>query len=408
MTGTDRMLEGLSIVEVSAFVAAPLGGQTLASLGAEVIRVDNIGGGPDFRRWPLAPNGESLYWTGLNRGKKSVAINLQKPEGRELLVALATRPGIESGILLTNMSGLTWLDHGVLAERRADQISVRIEGNHDGTIAVDYTVNCAVGLPAMTGSGGPAAPVNHVLPAWDIAAGLQASTAILAAERRRIRTGRGGELTIALSNVALSALSQLGMISEAELGHDRPALGNFLFGAFGKDFATSDGRRFMLVAVTDRHWKAIVSAVGLEDLIAEISARTGHTLENDDERFAHREVIAERVQAWAAQKALSEVASALDAARACWGPYQTVRQLLAEDRRCSPQNDLFARVEHPGIGTLLAAGSPIRERLCGSGRVAGPAALGADTWSVLGEKLGYVGSALDDLAEREIIARKVS
>lgn len=406
MTGAERLLEGLSIVEVSAFVAAPLGGQTLAGLGAEVIRVDNIGGGPDFRRWPLAPNGESLYWAGLNLGKKSVAINLHKPDGRALLVALATRPGADAGILLTNMSGLTWLDHAVLAESRADQISVRIEGNYDRTIAVDYTVNCAVGLPAITGSGGAAAPVNHVLPAWDIAAGLHASTAILAAERRRARTGCGGELTIALSDVALSAMSRLGMIAEAELGHDRPALGNFLFGAFGKDFVTSDGRRFMLVAVTDRHWQSIVSAVGLDDLIAAISSRTGHTLENDGERFAHREEIAGRIQAWAAQRSLADVASALDAVRACWGPYQTVRQLVAEDRRCSTQNELFARVDHPGIGSLLTAGSPIRDLVERHGWVAEATALGADTRSVLGEKLGYGTAALDDLVEREIIADK--
>ena len=71
-----ELLKGLRVVEGSAFVAAPTCGLYLAQMGAEVIRFDNIGGGPDFRRWPLADNGASLYWEGLNKAKKSIAIDL--------------------------------------------------------------------------------------------------------------------------------------------------------------------------------------------------------------------------------------------------------------------------------------------------------------------------------------------
>ena len=63
-------LDGLTVLEVSSFIAAPLGGMTLAQLGAEVIRIDPVGGGPDLGRWPLAPSGTSLYWTALNKGKR--------------------------------------------------------------------------------------------------------------------------------------------------------------------------------------------------------------------------------------------------------------------------------------------------------------------------------------------------
>jgi len=89
----SRLLEDLRIVELSAFVAAPLGGMTLAQLGAEVIRIDPIGGGIDFRRWPVAANGMSLYWAGLNKEKRSVALALDRPEGRELARAIITAPG---------------------------------------------------------------------------------------------------------------------------------------------------------------------------------------------------------------------------------------------------------------------------------------------------------------------------
>ena len=82
------LLSGLTVIEGSAFVAAPLGGMTLAQLGANVIRFDPIGGGMDFKRWPLDKKGNSLYWNGLNKGKKSITINIREDEGRDLIKAL--------------------------------------------------------------------------------------------------------------------------------------------------------------------------------------------------------------------------------------------------------------------------------------------------------------------------------
>ena len=81
------------MIEGSAFVAAPLGGMTLAQLGADVIRFDQIGGGLDAKRWPLAPSGGSLFWAGLNKGKRSIQVDLRSPEGRELVAALVGAPG---------------------------------------------------------------------------------------------------------------------------------------------------------------------------------------------------------------------------------------------------------------------------------------------------------------------------
>src|SRR5258706_7149588 len=87
------VLDGLRVVEGSAFVAAPLGGMTLAQLGADVIRFDQIGGGLDYGRWPLADDGQSLFWAGLNKGKRSIQIDLHAPAGRELASALIAAPG---------------------------------------------------------------------------------------------------------------------------------------------------------------------------------------------------------------------------------------------------------------------------------------------------------------------------
>ena len=102
MLSDDAPLAGLRIIEVSSFVAAPLGGMTLAQLGAEVIRIDPLGGAPDTTRWPLAPNGGSLYWAGLNKGKRSVTLDLRSPDGQRAVADLVASSGPDGGIVLTN------------------------------------------------------------------------------------------------------------------------------------------------------------------------------------------------------------------------------------------------------------------------------------------------------------------
>ena len=94
----------MRVVEGASFVAAPLCGLTLVQLGADVIRFDPIGGGPDYGRWPLSSNGSSYYWEGLNKGKRSIAINLSTDIGRELAVELATAKGREFRIFSYQLS----------------------------------------------------------------------------------------------------------------------------------------------------------------------------------------------------------------------------------------------------------------------------------------------------------------
>ncbi|MGE0725389.1 MAG: CoA transferase, partial [Alphaproteobacteria bacterium] len=211
------ILSGMRIVEGSAFVAAPLGGMTLAQLGADVIRFDPIGGGLDYRRWPVTDKGDSLFWAGLNKGKRSIQIDLRSAEGRELAQALVTAPGEGAGLFLTNFPATGWLDYARLKAGRADLVMLNIVGHFDGSSAVDYTVNCGIGVPMMTGNGRIDAPVNHVLPAWDIATGLSAAIGLLAAERHRRMTGEGQLVRLALSDVAIAAVGALGMIAETEV-----------------------------------------------------------------------------------------------------------------------------------------------------------------------------------------------
>ncbi len=405
MTTTDAQpLAGLRVVEGSAFVAAPSGGMTLASLGADVIRFDQLGGGLDYRRWPLLPDGTSIYWASLNRGKRSFVADLRSPEIRELLTALVCAPGPDRGIFLTNFPPTGWMDPARLRERREDLIAVVVTGNHDGTTALDYTVNCAVGYPAATGPVDDDRPVNHVLPAWDLLCGQQAALAVLAADRRRLREGVGSTVTIALADVALAAVASLGHVAEAQLlGTERARYGNDLYGAFGRDFPTADGRRVMVVAITPKQWSSLLEATGTTEAIDGVAAAGGWDFRDEGQRFAARDEIGGVLAPWFAARDLDTVRAALEPHGVCWGPYQTFLELVAEDPRCSPANPLFASVEQPGLGEVLSAATPMAFADLPRLHPVAPL-LGQHTEQILAEDLGLGAGEIASLVDRGLVA----
>ncbi|WP_458097181.1 CoA transferase [Roseomonas sp. WA12] len=403
MTLHAAALAGLRVVEVSAFIAAPIGGMTLAQLGAEVIRIDPIGGNIDLRRWPLAPGGTSLYWTALNKAKRSVSLALNKPEGQEIARALICAPGEDSGILLTNLPASGWMSHAALSAHRTDLIMLRLTGNSDGTGAVDYTVNSASGFPMATGTGEE--PVNHVLPAWDIAAGLYLSTGLLAAERIRRREGRGQEVVLALSDVMLASVANLGYVADVQVnGAVRPPMGNELYGAFGRDFATSDGRRVMVVAISNRQWRAIGTVTGLAERLAMIGPMLDVDLNDEGGRFEARHAIAAVLAPWFARHSLAEVAARFEGSGILWGPYQDFGQLVREDPRMSTANPMFAEIEQPGVGRVLAPGVPLAFSGAARPETRPAPRLGEDSDAVLAEVLGLSAAAIGKLHDAGIVA----
>ena len=397
-------LTGMTVIEVSAFIAAPYAGLTLAQMGAEVIRIDPIGGGLDYNRWPVTDDGTSLYWAGLNKGKKSVTLNVRDPKGRELAHALMTAAGPGNGIVVTNLPARGWLDFEGLKAMRDDLIMVNIVGRRDGSVALDYTVNARAGFPLVSGPVGTEGPVSRVMPVWGVVTALAASNAVLVADRHRRDTGEGQYIRIALADSAFAVLSHLGYVAEAQInGTDRPATGNHVFGTFGCDFPTSDGRRIMITAFTPRHWSALVEATGLEERFAALAAEKGVDLAKEEERYALRETIEAELAPWFAERSLDEIGKALDAVGACWGPYQTFRQAVAEDPDLSAENPMFEEIDQPGIGRYLAAGSFIDFSGIPRDPVAPAPTRGNNTESVLSEKLGLTDSDLGALKDAKVI-----
>ena len=400
MTG---ILAGLRITEVSAFVAAPLGGMTLAQLGAAVIRIDPIGGNIDIGRWPLAPDGTSLYWASLNKGKRSVCLALNTPRGQELARALICAPGEDCGTLLTNLPSSGWMGYAALSEQRPDLIMLRLTGNGDGSAAIDYTVNSASGFPIATGHGD--APVNHVLPAWDVASGLYLATGYLAAERARRRTGRGQEVTLSLADVMLATVGNLGYLADVQVNNAvRPPLGNDLYGAFGRDFATADGRRIMLTAISNRQWRAIGKATGLTEQIAMVGPMMQVDLDTEGGRFEARAAICAVLEPWFARRTLAEIRIAFEGSGVLWGPYQDFGQLVHDDPRCSVANPVFGMIDQPGAGSILANASPLGFSQDGRMPPRPAPRLGEHTEAVLTEILGLSGAQYGELHDAGIVA----
>ncbi|MCB9417657.1 MAG: CoA transferase [Mycolicibacterium sp.] len=394
----DLPLAGVRIVEISSFVAVPLAGMTLAQLGAEVIRIDPIGGAADYQRWPLTDGGVSIYWAGLNKGKRSVAADMRSPEGQQLIQRLI----VDAGILITNVAGRQWHSHETLSAQRPDLIHLEVVGRADGSTGVDYTVNAATGFPLVTGSPDQQGPVNHVLPAWDVSCGLYAVIAILAALRRRDSTGQGSAIRLPLDDVALATAANLGFLTEVMVtGTQRPRLGNAIYGQYGQNFSSGDGAWFMIVALTNRHFRDLTELTGTTKAVAAVAEAFGADFTDEGQRYEHREVLSGLFAPWFRNHTADDIAVALSGTSILWNRYQTFAE-AAESPRVTA-NPLFAPLEQPRVGSHLAPGLPMS--VDGTHTVPRPApALGDDTAAVLSERLGMSAGEIAGLVESGTVA----
>ncbi|MGZ9020677.1 MAG: CoA transferase [Rhodoplanes sp.] len=355
-----KILEGMRVVEGSAFVAVPLAGMTLAQMGADVIRFDRIRGGLDYHRWPVTKDNRSLFWAGLNKGKRSLAVDMATPRGQEIVTRLICAPGPEAGMFLTNLRVRGWMDYENLKKHRDDLIMLSLLGTRDGRPAVDYTVNPAVGFPFATGPEDSAEPVCHTLPAWDLIAGQTAATALLAAERHRRLTGQGQLVEFALKDVALAAIGHLGIIGEVMVnGVDRARYGNSLFGAYGEDFETADGQRVMVIGLTARQWDGLRAATGMQEQFEELAIRLGINLAREGERFKARKEITALLEPWFRTRRVEDFARSFDEHGVTWSVFRSFKQAVKQDPDCSTQHPMFSMLEQPGIGSYLVPGLPI-------------------------------------------------
>lgn len=392
-------LTGVRVIEISSFVAVPLAGMTLAQLGAEVIRIDPIGGAADYGRWPLTADGESIYWAGLNKGKRSVAIDMRGAEGRSLVTRLVA----DCGILITNIAGQQWISYQSLRRLRRDLIHLEVSGRADGSTGVDYTVNAGTGFPLVTGPPEHDGPINHVLPSWDVSCGLYAALSVLAALRRRDATGEGSGIRLPLDDVALATAGNLGFLTEVMVnGVQRPRVGNAIYGQYGDNFTSNDGVTFMVVTLTHRHFRDLVTLTETAKAVAAVAETLGADFADEGQRYEHRTILTGLFAPWFRRHTAAEIAFGLAGGSVLWERYQSFADVVESPRVTA--NPLFAPLAQPRIGTYLAPGLPmsfggrhIRAR-------AAPA-LGQDTAEVLTERLGMSQRDIAALVESGAVAQ---
>jgi 2-methylfumaryl-CoA isomerase len=237
---------------------------------------------------------------------------------------------------------------------------LRLTGTHDGKPAVDYTVNAASGFPVITGTD--ETPINHALPAWDVIAGIYVANGVLAAELERRSSGTGQEINLALADVMLATVGNLGYVAEIQTrGKTR---GNGLYGAYGQSFRTADEREVMVAVISNRHWRSLGDATGLKEKLDMIGPLLDIDLSTEGGRYEAREAIDAVLRPWFAARTAAEATERLAAAGVLQGVFQTFEQLVLEDPQCSTANPLFAEIDQPGIGRVLAPRIPLA--FCGS------------------------------------------
>jgi 2-methylfumaryl-CoA isomerase len=395
-------LSGRTVIEIASFVAGPSAGMTLAQLGADVIRIDPLGGAADVNRWPITADGASIYWAALNRGKRSVELDLRSDAGRDLVRRMLAAPGPGRGILIDNQPGQEWLSWEALSGVRPDLIHVHIEGHRGGRPAVDYTVNAEVGLPFVTGPEGLADPVNHVLPAWDLLCGMTAVSAVLAALLRRDQTGEGSRVDVALGDIALASVANLGWLTEAASGVERSRNANSIYGSYGDSFATSDGGHVVVVALTPAQWRSLTSMTETADATRVLAEAHGVDFERDEAaRYLHRRELAEIFAPWFAARDRETVEAELTAARVLSAPYRDLRE--AASRRGGPLTEL----DQPGIGQVVSSESPMRwhdQTL----RNQAATSRGIDTHDVLSELAGVTDTEYASLLQSGVVTGEAS
>jgi 2-methylfumaryl-CoA isomerase len=207
-----------------------------------------------------------------------------------------------------------------------------------------------------------------------------------------------------LQDMALAATSALGYIGEAVVNQvDRPRLGNEIFGTFGRDFKTKDGRFVMICIFSDRHVDALASAGGFAESFKKIEAAKGVDLKTDAGRWRARAELCAIIEPWVAALTAAEVGSALKKAGALWAPYQTFRELAA-DKDNVLDNPLFTILDQPGIGRYPVAATPLQFGAVPRQPPRPAPVLGQDTDAILSGILGLSDREIGKLHDDKVVA----
>jgi itaconate CoA-transferase len=348
---TSLPLAGLRVIALEQAVAAPLCSRHLADLGADVIKVERVDGGDFARGYDGFVHGMSSHFVWLNRGKRSVALDVKDARGRAALLALTDT----ADVLVSNL-GAGALERIVtdeeLAARNPRLIRCAISGYgpsgpYADRKAYDLIVQGEAGVTANTGE--PGHPAKPGVSLADLGGGIYAVAGILAALHARERTGRGEQVHIAMLDVLVEWMSPL-LLAYREAGIDLPPAGtrHATITPYGP-FTAGDGITVNIAVQNDRQWQSLCAVLGLAELAAD--ARVEHNAG----RLAHRDLVEGAVAAATAGRDSASLTAALDAAGVPWGLLNDVAGVAAHPQLAAGDRWIPARLPD---GELAAVPAP--------------------------------------------------
>jgi crotonobetainyl-CoA:carnitine CoA-transferase CaiB-like acyl-CoA transferase len=400
----------LRVLDLSRVLAGPWASQVLADLGAEVIKVERPGAGDDTRSWGPpwlrdaggCETSESAYFASANRGKRSVAIDLSRPEGQDLVRALAER----SDVLLENYKvgdlARRRLGYADLAERNPRLVYCSITGfgqtgPYRGRAGYDFLIQGMGGLMSITGQpdGSPGGePMKVGVAVADILTGMYAATAVLAALAWRERSGRGQHVDLALLDVQVAMLANQAQAYLAtgrppsRLGNAHPSIVPY------QAFAASDGHLVLAIG-NDGQFARLCQVAGRPELAADPRFATNSA------RVANRAELVPELQAILVGRTAAEWTRALEPAGVPCGPINDLAAVFADPQ--VRHRGLRAEVPHPLAGPTPVVASPIRLSATPVEHRLPPPLLGQHTREVLAGLLGLPDAELDALRGKGVI-----
>ncbi|MCC2865566.1 CoA transferase [Anaerovorax odorimutans] len=394
----NGILKGLKVLDLTRVLSGPYCTMTLADLGAEVIKIERPGTGDDSREYGPFIHGESAYFMGINRNKKSIAIDLKRKEGKEIILSLIK----EVDIIIENYRPGTMeklgLDYCTLRHWNKQIIYASISGfGQTGPMrrkaAYDGIVQAMGGIMSITGEkGGSALRVGTSI--GDIAAGMFCSIGILAALHHRNHTGKGMHIDVAMLDSIIAILENA--VSRFLLtGQDPKPNGNTHASIFPfETFKTKDSE-LMIAAGNDQLWASLCTAIERPELIDDALLKT-NPLRNENHDYMFTEL----------SKALGNKTTGkwyqiIDAAGVPCSPVNTISQVL--DLPQVKARKLISEVKHPNIGVYKIVNSPIKTTAPTETITTAAPMLGQNTVEILKEYLGYEQEQIEVLLKNKVV-----
>ena len=399
-------LAGIKVLDLSRVLAGPWSGQMLGDLGAEVIKVEQLGQGDDTRKWgpPFLEDGsrDSAYYLCANRNKRSVAIDLSRPEGQDLVRQLAA----QADIVLENfrVGGLAkyGLDYASLKAVKPDLIYCSITGfGQTGPDkdkgGYDFLIQGMSGLMSVTGDA-DGHPLKVGIPVSDLTTGLYATISILAALQHRNRTGEGQHIDLALLDAQMALLANQGSnwlnggAEPRRMGNQHPTIVPY------QDFACADGD-IIIALGNDRQFRDLVAVLGLPEMASD--PRFAASAQRSDNRDAMFALINPAIARWQSDDLLA----ALEAAKLPCGKINTIPQALVQPQTVA--RELVHEIARDDGTPVRFVGYPGKFSASPATYRHAPPRSGQDTRAVLGEVLGLSDAEVDALAAAGVVAEKL-